>query len=172
MKKVLLATLLFLGVAATSFAQDGGKFSIGVEAGLPVGSASDVSSFAIGGSLKYALPIAEKTAFTASAGYTFFSYKSDIKNALKALGVNDKGQGFIPVKLGIKYDLADALYAEGQLGATFITTSGADKKVAFAYAPGIGYKFSDVLDLGVRYEGWSVSGGTTSQIAARLGFSF
>jgi hypothetical protein len=172
MKKVLLATLMFVGIAATSFAQDGGKFSIGVEAGLPLGSASDVSSVAIGGSLKYDLPIAEKTAFTASAGYTRFFYKSDVKNALKSIGIDRSGEGFVPVKVGIKYELADALYAEGQIGATFITSSDADKKVAFAYAPGIGYKFSDAIDLGVRYEGWSVSGGTTSQIAARLAYSF
>ncbi|MEO6981233.1 MAG: hypothetical protein ABI113_22760, partial [Mucilaginibacter sp.] len=59
MKKILLA-LFVLGVTAcSSFAQttksssDAGKFSIGVDAGLPVGTASDVYSFAIGGSLKY-----------------------------------------------------------------------------------------------------------------------
>ena len=165
MKKVLLATLLFVGVAATSFAQDGGgKFSVGVEAGLPLGNASDFYNLAIGGSLKYDLPIAEATAFTVSAGYTSFMGKT-------IAGVKVPAVGFVPVKVGIKYNLAEALYAEAQVGATARTT-GSNKKVAFAYAPGIGYNFGGGVDLGVRYEGWAVSGGTTSQIAARLAYSF
>ncbi|MFD0750719.1 outer membrane beta-barrel protein [Mucilaginibacter calamicampi] len=171
MKKVLLATLLFVGVAATSFAQDGGKFSIGVEAGLPVGEISDTHSFAIGGSLKYDLPIASDLAFTASAGYTSFQGKtSTIQYGASSITAKWPAFGYIPVKAGIKYNLASALYAEAQVGAAIGTESGS--KTAFVYAPGLGFKFSDAVDLGVRYEGWSANGGTISQIAARLGFSF
>lgn len=169
MKKVLLATLLFVGVAATSFAQDGGKFSIGVDAGLPLGDAKDVSSVFVGGSLKYDQPIAEKTAFTLTAGYSYLAYNDMGKAVSKLIGENKSGVGFIPVKAGIKYFFADAFYGEAQLGAAFSTQKGAG--TAFAYSPGIGYKFSDVIDLGVRYEAWSKNG-TTNQIAARLGFSF
>jgi hypothetical protein len=164
MKKVLLATLLFVGVAATSFAQDGGKFSVGVEAGLPVGSTSNFYNFVIGGSLKYDAPIAESTAFTISAGYSSFQGKT-----LAAPLGKVAAAGFVPVKAGIKYFLAESFYGEAQVGAAFSTKSGGG--TAFAYSPGIGYKFSDVVDLGVRYEAWSKNG-TTSQIAARLGFSF
>jgi hypothetical protein len=162
MKKVLLATLLFVGVAATSFAQDGGKFSVGVEAGLPVGDASNTHNFVIGGSLKYDLPIADATAFTITAGYSSFQGKT-------ILGTKIPAAGFVPVKAGIKYFLAESFYGEAQLGAAFSTQSGGG--TAFAYSPGIGYKFSDVVDLGVRYEAWSKNG-TVGQIGARLGFSF
>ncbi len=163
MKKVLLATMLFVGIAVSGFAQKGGSnFSVGVEAGLPVGDVSNAYNFVIGGSLKYEAPIATGTNFTLTAGYSSFQGKT-------VAGFKFPAIGFIPVKAGIKYFLADAFYGEAQLGAAFSTQSGGG--TAFAYSPGIGYKFSDVIDLGVRYEAWSKNG-TTSQIGARLGFSF
>lgn len=163
MKKVLLATMLFVGIAVSGFAQKGGsKFSVGVEAGIPVGTVSNFHNLFIGGSLKYDAPIAAATNFTLSAGYTSLQGKT-------VSGVKVASAGYVPVKAGIKYFFADAFYGEAQLGAAFSTQSGGG--TAFAYSPGIGYKFSDVIDLGVRYEAWSKNG-TVSQIGARLGFSF
>ncbi len=163
MKKVLLAAILVVGVAVSSFAQKGGsQFSVGLEAGLPVGNASNAYTVAIGGSLKYEAPIATGTHFTLTAGYTSFQGKT-------IAGIKIPAAGFIPVKAGIKYFLADAFYGEAQVGAAFGTKSGSG--TAFAYSPGVGYKFSDVIDLGVRYEAWS-NNGTVGQIGARLGFTF
>ena len=77
MKKVLLAAVLLVGTAVSSFAQKGGSnFSIGLEAGLPVGNASNAYSFVIGGSLKYEAPIATGTHFTLTAGYSSFQGKT------------------------------------------------------------------------------------------------
>ena len=168
MKKLLLC-LAFLGFTAIaanaqSAKSDGGKFSIGVDAGLPVGDAHKVSNFAIGGSLKYDHPIADQLFLTGSAGYTRFLYKSEIKDF-----VGKSGAGFIPVKAGLKYYFDDAFFAEGQLGAVFSTESGGG--TGFAYAPGVGYSFAGGLEAGVRYEGWSKDG-TTSQIALRVAFRF
>jgi hypothetical protein len=163
MKKVLLATMLFVGIAVSGFAQKGGsQFSVGLEAGLPVGSFSNTHTVLIGGSLKYEAPIATGTNFTLTAGYTSAQGKTVGVVKFPALG-------YIPVKAGIKYFLADAFYGEAQVGAAFSTQSGGG--TAFAYSPGIGYKFSDVIDLGVRYEAWSKNG-TIGQIGARLGFTF
>lgn len=76
MKKVLLALAIIAGTAFTTLAQtksgDSGKFSIGVDPALPLGSTKDISSFAIGADIKYELPIAPSTLFTVSAGYTRF----------------------------------------------------------------------------------------------------
>ncbi len=77
--------------------------------------------------------------------------------------------GFVPVKVGIKYNFAEAFYGEAQVGATFGTKSGTG--TFFAYSPGIGYNFGGGVDLGVRYEGWAHDG-TISQVAARLAYSF
>ncbi|MEO3404387.1 outer membrane beta-barrel protein [Mucilaginibacter sp. CAU 1740] len=168
MKKLLLC-LAFLGFTAIaanaqSAKSDGGKFSIGVDAGLPVGDSHKVSNFAIGGSLKYDHPIADQLFLTGSAGYTRFLYKSEIKDF-----IGKSGAGFIPVKAGLKYYFDDAFFAEGQLGAVFSTESGGG--TGFAYAPGIGYSFAGGLEAGVRYEGWSKDG-TTSQVALRVAFRF
>lgn len=172
MKKILFAILFVVGAAGTSFAQSSsetGKFSIGLNAGLPIGSAHDVSSFAGGLDLKYDLPIATGTFFTISGGYTRFFYKGEVKDALKSIGIDKSGQGFIPLKAGVKHYFDQGFYGEGQLGAVFSTESGGG--TGFAYAPGIGYTFAGGFDLGVRYEGWSKDG-TTSQVALRLGISF
>jgi opacity protein-like surface antigen len=174
MKKILLAAVLLAGVSMSGFAQkksdNGGKFSIGLEAGIPVGDASTYNSFVIGGSLKYDMPIATATAITLSVGYSSFMGKT-------VAGIKYGSTGFVPVKVGVKYHFADAFYGEAQIGASFGTQSGS--KTGFAYSPGIGYDFGGGLDLGVRYEGWSYSSngtGTTSatisQIAARLAYSF
>ncbi|MES2062674.1 MAG: outer membrane beta-barrel protein [Bacteroidota bacterium] len=171
MKKFLLALVLLSGAAFSSFAQtskDGGKFSIGLEAGLPVGNYKDISSFVIGGSLKYDHPIAEGTFLTLSAGYSKFLSNDDAK----ALDLKFSG---IPVKVGVKYFFAESFYGEAQVGAAFTKTSvgsQSNSKTAFAYAPGIGYNLGGGVDIGVRYEGWSLNGGTASQVAARLAYSF
>ncbi|SHM47854.1 hypothetical protein [Mucilaginibacter sp. OK098] len=171
MKKVLLA-LFMLGVTAcSSFAQTGksesGKFSIGVDAGIPVGNGSNVYNFAIGGSLKYDLPIATATYFTISAGYESFMVKSALKNS--GLGF-PSSSGFIPLKAGLKYYFnGEGFFGEAQLGAAFSTQSGGG--TAFAYAPGIGYTFDGGFEAGVRYEAWSHNG-TLSQVALRIAYCF
>jgi hypothetical protein len=61
-EKALLLLTVLCGLSISSFAQsskEGGKFSIGVEAGLPLGDVKDATNFVIGGSLKYDHPIAE-----------------------------------------------------------------------------------------------------------------
>lgn len=171
MKKFLFALVLLSGAALSSFAQSSsstGKFSIGLEAGLPVGDIKDAGGkLFIGGSLKYDHPIATGTFFTISAGYTSLSFK---EVTVPGLGTIKPGSvGFVPVKAGIKYFLAESFYGEAQLGAAFSTESGGG--TAFAYAPGIGYVLGGGVDLGVRYEGWSKNG-TVSQVAARLAYSF
>jgi hypothetical protein len=171
MRKFLLVAALMAGAALSSFAQtskksdDGGKFSIGLEAGLPVGDASDAYNFVIGASFKYEHPVAQSLYVTGSIGYNAFLTKS----ALKDLGVKSSF-GFIPLKAGLKYYIQNGFFAEGQLGVVFSTESGGGS--AFAYAPGIGYSFDGGFEAGVRYEGWPKNGFTTSQIGLRLAYRF
>jgi hypothetical protein len=172
MRKIILTLALLGGVFAGAFAQkvDPGKFSVGVDAGLPVGSAHDIATFTIGGSLKYDFAIATSTSLTASAGYTYFPYRGDVTSTYLGYAKTNSGEGFVPLKAGVKYYFGDLFYGEAQLGAAISTTSGGG--TAFAYAPGVGYQFDTHADIGVRYEGWSKSGSTISQIAVRLAYSF
>ena len=174
MKKFLLALVVLSGAAFSSFAQsgkDGGKFSIGLEAGLPIGDAADGYSFAIGGSLKYDHPLSEGLFVTVSAGYTSLTGKTI---TVEVEGEEFSGKvpafGVVPVKAGLKYFFSEGFYGEAQAGAAFGTSEGAG--TAFLYSPGIGYNFSENVDAGVRYEAWTKDGGTTSIIGLRVAYSF
>jgi hypothetical protein len=164
MKKILLALFILGATAFSSFAQskDGGKFSIGFEAGLPVGDAHHFYNSVLGGSLKYELPIAESTLFTISGGYNSFKIKD-------VFGIDFGSIGAIPVKAGIKYYIQQGFFAEGQVGAAFYT--GDADGTAFVYSPGIGYTFDGGFEAGVRYEGWS-NHGTISQVGLRVAYRF
>ena len=174
MKKLLLSLAIVGCAVVSAFAQkssEGGKWNVGIEAGLPVGDASNVSNFAIGASVKYEQPIADQTFVTISAGYSRFLYKSDVKDALREAGINKSGEGFVPIKAGLKYYFMcnAGFFAEGQLGVAISTESGGG--TAFAYSPGVGYTVDGGFEVGVRYEGWSHDG-TLSQMGLRLGYRF
>jgi hypothetical protein len=174
MKKIL--TLAFLGMLSFSaFSQKGTSFSVGLEAGMPMGTFGDGNKLGLGGSVKAAFPAGDKGAFTASAGYISFGAKDVVIPAITFGGVvimpeqTISGASFatIPVKVGYRYMLSDAFSVEPQVGYTSYTGGG-----AFTYAAGVGYKFSDALDLGVRYESLSATGASLSFIGFRLGYSF
>ncbi|HTE01206.1 MAG TPA: hypothetical protein VK668_18095 [Mucilaginibacter sp.] len=149
---------------AASPATGGAKFSIGAEAGLPLGDASEVFSTVIGGSLKLELPTGTNTFFTLSAGYSAYLTKSEFKD-LGAPG----STGFVPIKAGIKYYSDGNFFLEGQAGIVFSTESGGGH--LFVYSPGIGYSFIGGFEVGVRYEAWT-NNGTTGQVGLRLGYRF
>lgn len=143
--------------AATCLAQNG-KFSIGLELGKPTGNVGDFYNLAIGGSLKYDVPIEKGTNFNVSLGYTSLQGKHNIPSS-----------GFVPLKVGLKHYFDQGFYGEGQLGAAFSTENNGG--TFFAYSPGIGYTFAGGFDVGFRYEGWSKNG-TIGQVATRLAFNF
>jgi hypothetical protein len=169
MKKLLLILIAVGGTVMTTFAQSStssspaanARFSVGIEAGLPISTAGNIYSFAIGGSLKYELPIASNTLFGVSAGYTSITAKSLYGGGSDA---------FAPLKVGAKYYVSDGLYAEGQVGVTFYVGSG-NSVTYFAYSPGVGYTLCKNFDVGIRYEGW-VKNGTLSQVGLRAAYLF
>lgn len=172
MRKILLLAVLIVSAATASFAQtskssSGGKFSIGVDPGLPVGNASDYSSFAIGGDLKYSIPAAQNFDVSLSAGYSVFIGKTiDIGGtSIKAGDLKA-----IPVKVAGRYNFNGPVgfFGEVGIGAAFIQDGGG---TAFVYAPGVGYAMDGGFEVGVRYEGWSKNG-TVGQIGLRLAYSF
>lgn len=172
MKKVLLVVALISAAAVSSLAQtttssagnEGGKFSIGADAALPTGNASQVYSAGFGGSVKYEAPTAKNTFFTLSAGYESFLYKSEFK-----MSGFPSSDSFVPIKAGIKYYSDAGFFLEAQAGISIYT--GTDGFTSFAYSPGIGYSFKGGLEAAVRYEAW-VKDGTFGQAAFRLAFRF
>jgi len=173
MKKILLALVILAGTVFTTFAQtktDGGKFSIGIEGGLPVGSQRPYLNQIIGGSIKYEYPVAQNLFITGSAGYSRL-YRKNISYFSPNLiyHVDGGSAGIVPVKVGAKYYFDGHFFGEGQLGAAFITRTGGN--TLFVYSPGVGYTFNGGFEAGVRYEAWSKDS-TIGQVALRLAYRF
>jgi hypothetical protein len=174
MKKQLLTLLFAAGIATCSFAQSksdslsvtkgGVKFSIGAEAGIPVGDISIGYNFVLGGSAKLEVPTGSSTYLTVSAGYNAFFAKS----ILKEFGA-PATSGFVPLKAGLKGYASGNFFIEGQAGIVWSTESGGGH--AFAWSPGIGYTLHNGLEIGARYEGWT-NDGTIGQISARIAYRF
>ena len=172
MKKVLLLAGLIVSVATASFAQKSqsftsGKFSIGIDPGIPVGSSSDFSSFVLGADIKYSLPAAQNFDVSLSAGYSVFLGKTvDIGGS----SISYTDVKAFPFKLAGRYNFngATGFFGEFGVGAAFITDGGG---TAFVYAPGVGYALDGGFEVGARYEGWSKNG-TIGQIGFRVAYSF
>jgi hypothetical protein len=167
LKKLLLIILFAATTAATSFGQtkDSHQFSIALDAGKPIGKASDYYSSVFGGSVKYQMPIIEDDAFfTASLGYTSLSTSTTYKK----LDV-PSSFGFVPLKAGVKDYLYKGLYTGVEIGAVFGTTSGFGNK--FTYSVNTGYSFS-LIEIGLRYESWVNDLQPINQLAVHLGFRF
>jgi len=136
------------------------NLGVGLNLGLPT---TDGYDFAIGGDVRYQINLDEQLSIPLTAGYTHFLGQDNIPDF-----------GYIPLKAGVKYFFepsGSGLYGLAELGAGIgVTPSGA--KTGFLYAPSIGYSWSSGLDLGVRYEGNSVSGATLGQVALRVAYGF
>ncbi len=163
--KSLLFILAFAAASVSVNAQDTGplKFSIGLEAALPVGDFADASSFGIGGSAQADYWVAEKLTLLLNAGYISFQGKT-------VNGYKYKASGFIPVQAGFKYKLTEQLYGLAQLGATFITEDNSE--TLFTYAPGLGYQISPNFDVLLKYTGFSAKGIELSAVGLRLAYTF
>jgi hypothetical protein len=172
MKKLLLLAVLIVSAATTCLAQKNqsfttGKFSIGIDPGIPVGSSSDVSNFVLGADIKYSLPAAQNFDISLSAGYSVFLGKTVTIGGTQITYSDLKA---FPVKLAGRYNFNGPVgfFGEFGVGAAFITDGGG---TAFVYAPGVGYALNGGFEIGARYEGWSKNG-TVGQIGFRLAYTF
>lgn len=173
MKKLFLLTAIagifaFTNASAQKdAAMNGPKLGIGAEFAFPIGDFGKGFDLGYGGSLLYQHPVAPNLNLTANAGYLSFQSKKDI------LGGRINA-GFVPVKVGARYFVAENFYVNGEIGAAFATGDNANG-TAFAYSPGIGVEFpvadKSSIDLGARYEGWSKNG-SLSFIGVRAAFNF
>ena len=168
MRRVLLILTVLCGLSIGAFSQSssaGAKWNIGIDPGIPLGSAHKIFPTTIGASVKYELPVAATTYFTISAGYQYFIYKDHISDVF-----DKSGEGIVPLKVGLKHYFDKGFFGEAQAGAAIPTEDGA--KTSFVYAPGIGYTFSSGFEAGIRYEGYSSDGNNTGMLALRLGYRF
>lgn len=165
MKKVILS-LAIVAIGALSASAQSEKaeakpftFSVGVNAGLPIGDFKPFYSFVIGGDIQGQYSVAENLGLTLSAGYLNYSGKDGVESS-----------SAIPVLAGVKYYFTPGgFYGHAQLGVSFLSDGGGS---AFTYAPGIGYNLSPNFDLGVKYQAFTKNSVTGSFIGLRAAYNF
>jgi hypothetical protein len=162
MKNILVVTFLISGI--TGSAQLKG-FSLGpfVEAGRPIGNFQQTNKNGIGAGLGADIRLG-KIGITGSVGYMHFGGNTIDKGsgnvkmpALKAM----------PLRAGVKYRLAPAIYAKFESGVAKFT---GNNESAVIMSPGIGIRILG-LDLQAKYEVWKKQE-TYSFWGLKAGFNF
>lgn len=137
---------------------NGIRYSIGVDAGIPLGNFKDNYKWNLGGSVQADIPVISNQLFvTVNAGYNNIFGKKDIGGVA---GLDVTNFQLIPVKAGLKYFVIPNFYVQGEAGAAFLLNKkdvGVDKSTAFVYAPQVGVQFpisanGNFIDAGIRYE--------------------
>lgn len=168
MKKLILVLAVIVTAVSVNAQTKATRFSIGVEAAVPMGTFHDAGyNFGIGGSAQVEHNVASNLGLTLNAGYIAFSNTvSGVKFHFNEL----------PVLAGVKYWFSPKVYAHGQLGAVFNSVSysgsSSNSSTGFGYSPGVGFLISNNIDVLIKYMGNSVSGGTYGDLGARVAISF
>lgn len=189
MKKKLLLLAMLIGAAFTTYAQNDDsspKIGVGFSIGAAVGSNAAYYPVASGVHVKFEYPVnSSPLSITLSAGYTFYvssdgyNYNSD--------GYGDSYSSgsllsFVPVTVGAKYYVANKLYLEGDVGASFNLNSSDENgkpisSVSPIAAPYVGYTipFGSTrasVDLSLGYEASPQTGGGYNQALFKATFNF
>ncbi|WP_410222393.1 hypothetical protein [Pedobacter sp.] len=146
----LLSLLLFIFCTVKVKAQT--YIGLGAEMLLPSGNASNVSAIGLGASAKLEIAVKSNIALTGSIGFSNFFGRNYFGSRLQSINA-------FPLKGGVKYYPTAGVYFEGQLG---VALSGSDNtKNSFIWSPGLGTLLkskanNNLIDLGLRYEAWTV----------------
>ena len=168
MKKLILS-LAFIAITFAVSAQKAKskadadnkvKFSVGADLGIPVGNYSTVASFAYGGDLQIDYMTSPTFAINLSAGYLGLSAKS---------GYSGIG-GLIPILAGARYWFSPKVYGSMQAGMSFSTQSGGGS--AFTYAPGVGFKVGESVDVLAKYQSATKNSVDNSYVGVRVAYTF
>lgn len=173
-------TFLFAGRAkAQTTPPSVWRFGVGVEGGIPTGTAHDISNFELGGTARLQYGLSKNLALTLTSGYyNFFgkSYTTTVTDATSTTTVTVKGRslGLIPVKAGIKGFFTDNFYLGGEAGAGFEAhepVDNAPKDTKLILSPAVGWA-NQSWDVGVRYEAFLGQGNNYGVAALRIAYGF
>ena len=166
MKKIILAFVCVAALSTVKAQQGTNQIGIAAEVGLPMGDFGDAYKTGIGGSVKALFGIGTAGQITFTTGYSKFKGKEE-----DLLG--DYSASIIPLLAGYRHNFS-GFYVEPQLGYGIYGSEfdgENDSEGAFTYAVGIGFAKSG-FDAGVRYQGASKDGSTTSLVGIRVGYNF
>lgn len=180
MKKVLAVVVVCAAVVFSAHAQKGQiTVSPGLEIALPIGDFGESVNLGFGVTAKGLYGINDESDVTFTLGFIRFGAKGiDGEEGVKA------STSLIPLMPGYRYKFNEQFYGEGQLGLTIVRSkvsvgglAGSIVGGAFnasttnlGYAVGVGYLLGKI-DLGLRYQGVSASGGSLSLIGIRAAYN-
>ena len=162
MKKTLFLVVLLSVLAVTVNAQKREvkpNFSAGFTLGLPTGDEVPFTGFVWGLDVQGEFPVAPSFGLTLDAGYVGFNGKNGNSNV-----------GFVPVLAGGKYYFSDQFFGTLQAGLSFNTGNGSSGS-AFTWAPAVGIKLSNKIDLALKYQSATQNGWNSAFAGLRLGIS-
>lgn len=160
MKKILVfGCMLVLGVSLQ--AQEG--MNLGINLGLPVGDASDFSSFSLGVDANYLWNVSESVDVGVATGFT-----NAFGKTFEILGQDFDGEDvqFIPIAAAGRFHVTDKFRAGADIGYAIGINDGNDG--GFYYRPILAYGLSESMEVNFSYTGISLDGATWSTI--NLGF--
>jgi len=152
------------------------RFSVGVDAGLPVGDFSNTHNWSLGGSLQADIPVVKQLFVTVNGGYDNIFGKT-----ISGTSSNYTDVRLIPVKAGLKYFPVQNFYIQGEAGASFLVNKSdlaANSSTAFVYAPQVGVVLpvgKNFIDAGVRFENtqsFYTNGNSFSTLGLRVAYAF
>ncbi len=158
---------LILLAAVAVFGLSNAQFKLGAHLGLPTGDAGDVFSLNLGLDLAYTWKVAENFDLGITTGYTQYLWKSEIKDAYDALGLDLPNAGIIPIAATGQYNFGNGPFIGADLGYGIATAEGGDG--GFYYQPKVGYTFVNKHDLYLGYKGISNNGSISS---INLGYAY
>lgn len=170
---VVLAGAMVLSLATTTTkAGDNGRFSIGAEVALPTGDDANFYSLAVGGSVRYEMPMGDNLGLMGTVGYLSYMLKSQFDGTGISLSS-------IPILVGAKYyfqEQQSGFYGMVQLGLTMTTAKADLGGVSYSastsnltFGPGVGYHL-DNLDFGASYNIISASGSSSAYMGLRIAY--
>ncbi len=160
-KLILLLALTFVG--SSVFGQG---FRVGVEAGIPVGDASDITTFHLGADLAYLFPTSDLFSVGGLIGFSHY-FGDDFDTPLGNISVDDFS--FLPIAATARFGFSDFLFVGGDLGYAIGISS--DNDGGFYYRPKVGYGLGNLAII-ASFSGISVSGGDVSSVNLGLEFGF
>jgi hypothetical protein len=170
---------ILLGISNSANAQKyNTKFfsgGLGIEAGLPSGSAETMMTGAFGLDAHFGFRAGPGfiTLIGGIVGYSGPGYDKGVDPS------KDFNGAIIPVRVGYKYFIVRHLYVMADIGLQrhFLTHNDAngtrvnDMGTGLTYCPSIGVQFG-VFEIAFKYEVNQVAGGNINDAAIRLGFDF
>ena len=155
MKKLLfLFLVLFMGVTSV-YSQ--GNFRIGVNGGIPVGDANDISDFHLGADVAYMFNVVEALDLGPMVGYSHYFINDHFDDVL-----------FLPIAASGRFGLS-SIYLGADLGYAIGLNNGNDG--GFYYRPMVGYQIG-ILGISASFEGVTRDGGDFNSINLGIEFGF